>query len=110
MAHEQAAVTAQGAKPERYDAWYDTPRGRWVGDTLYGRVRSLLDLQRATARSMWAVARAGSPGVWPVTAHRWQGSTAMPRPWGSRADTVSRSTTYVYGEATAPPFVEAMQP
>jgi len=29
--------------PEDYDAWYDTPRGRWIGDTEY---RLLIELLR----------------------------------------------------------------
>ena len=36
---------------------------------------------------MWAAARAGSPGDWRRTAHKLSGSTAMPMPWHSRADT-----------------------
>jgi SAM-dependent methyltransferase len=28
--------------PADYDAWYDTPRGRWVGDTEFGLVRRQL--------------------------------------------------------------------
>ena len=28
--------------PADYDAWYDTPRGRWVGDTEYALARRLL--------------------------------------------------------------------
>jgi len=28
--------------PERYDAWYDSPRGRWIGDTEYRLLIGLL--------------------------------------------------------------------
>ena len=28
--------------PEEYDRWYQTPRGRWIGQLEYGLVRSLL--------------------------------------------------------------------
>ena len=28
--------------PEDYDAWYDTPRGRWIGDTEYRMAHRLL--------------------------------------------------------------------
>jgi SAM-dependent methyltransferase len=29
-------------KPARYEAWYHTPRGRWIGDTEYGLLMRLL--------------------------------------------------------------------
>lgn len=29
--------------PEAYDAWYDTPRGRWIGETEFALLRKLLD-------------------------------------------------------------------
>jgi hypothetical protein len=35
---------------------------------------------------MWVVARAGSPGVWRVTADKLSGSTAMSRHWHTRAE------------------------
>jgi protein-L-isoaspartate O-methyltransferase len=28
--------------PADYDAWYDTPRGRWIGDTEYALAARLL--------------------------------------------------------------------
>jgi SAM-dependent methyltransferase len=31
-----------GPTPEEYDRWYQTPRGRWIGQLEYGLVRSLL--------------------------------------------------------------------
>jgi len=31
--------------PAQYDAWYDTPRGRWVGQTEYSLLRRLLAWQ-----------------------------------------------------------------
>ena len=31
--------------PERYDAWYDTPRGRWIGDVEWALLRSALELR-----------------------------------------------------------------
>lgn len=30
--------------PEQYDAWYDTPRGRWIGDTEWALLRAALVL------------------------------------------------------------------
>lgn len=29
--------------PAEYDAWYDTPRGRWIGETEYKLLHYLLD-------------------------------------------------------------------
>lgn len=29
--------------PEQYDAWYDTSRGCWIGETEYQLIRRLLD-------------------------------------------------------------------
>lgn len=29
--------------PETYDAWYDTPRGRWIGETEFALLRQLLE-------------------------------------------------------------------
>jgi ubiquinone/menaquinone biosynthesis C-methylase UbiE len=31
--------------PAEYDAWYDTPRGRWIGVTEYRLLRAALDLR-----------------------------------------------------------------
>lgn len=31
--------------PEQYDAWYDTPRGRWIGSVEWALLRSALALQ-----------------------------------------------------------------
>ena len=31
--------------PAEYDAWYDTPRGRWIGEREWALVRDALQLQ-----------------------------------------------------------------
>lgn len=31
--------------PAQYDAWYDTPRGRWIGDVEWALLRSALELR-----------------------------------------------------------------
>lgn len=31
--------------PDRYDAWYDTPRGHWIGNTEWVLLRSALELR-----------------------------------------------------------------
>lgn len=32
-------------KPADYDAWYDTPRGRWIGETEYALAARMLTAQ-----------------------------------------------------------------
>lgn len=39
------AAAARAVTPEQYDAWYDTPRGRWIGDVEWALVRSALELR-----------------------------------------------------------------
>ena len=55
--------------PADYDAWYDTPRGRWIGDTEYALARrllapqagdSLLDVGCGTG---WFTRRAATDGL-----------------------------------------------
>lgn len=39
------AANAHPVTPEQYDAWYDTPRGRWIGEREWEMVRDALSLQ-----------------------------------------------------------------
>ncbi len=39
----------RAVKPETYDAWYDTPRGRWIAQVEYALLRSLLRLSRESS-------------------------------------------------------------
>jgi len=39
------AADARPVTPEQYDAWYDTPRGRWIGEMEWTAVRDALRLQ-----------------------------------------------------------------
>lgn len=39
------AATPGTVTPEQYDAWYDTPRGRWIGDVEWAVLRSALELR-----------------------------------------------------------------
>lgn len=34
-------------KPEDYDAWYQTPRGRWIGETEFALVKAMLRAEAA---------------------------------------------------------------
>lgn len=36
-------------KPEDYDAWYHTPRGRWIGETEYSLLKSLLRFEMGSS-------------------------------------------------------------
>jgi len=54
--------------PERYDAWYETPRGRWIGEIEYRLLVELLRPGRLRASSTWAAAAAGSRAGSPATA------------------------------------------
>jgi SAM-dependent methyltransferase len=39
------AAAPRAVTPEQYDAWYDTPRGRWIGDVEWTLLRSALELR-----------------------------------------------------------------
>ncbi len=41
------AADSHPVTPEPYDAWYDTPRGRWIGELEWTAVRDALRLQPA---------------------------------------------------------------
>lgn len=79
------AADARPVTPEQYDAWYDTPRGRWIGDLEWTAVRDALRLQpRDTVLDIgcgtgWFTRRAESMGVRVVgtSRRRW---SRRPRP------------------------------
>lgn len=39
------AATPRAVTPEQYDAWYETPRGRWIGDVEWALLRLALELR-----------------------------------------------------------------
>lgn len=43
------AAAPRAVTPEQYDAWYDTPRGRWIGDVEWALLRSVLELRPGDA-------------------------------------------------------------
>lgn len=43
------AVGGQSVTPEEYDAWYDSPRGRWVGDSEFELLCRHIDTNRGTS-------------------------------------------------------------
>lgn len=55
--------------PEQYDAWYDRPRGRWIGELEWTAVRDALRLQSSDTAldvgcgTSWFTRRAESMGA-----------------------------------------------
>jgi SAM-dependent methyltransferase len=93
--------------PAEYDAWYDTPRGRWVGRTEYLLVRSLLDLRSnetvldVGCGTGWFTRRVVGDGAQAVGLDRDAGALAFAR------EHCAGDTSYVRGDATALPFADA---
>jgi SAM-dependent methyltransferase len=92
--------------PADYDAWYDTPRGRWIGDTEYALAArqlaarpgdSLLDVGCGTG---WFTRRAAADDL------RVTGLDPNPD-WLDYARTRSPSSNWVEGDARALPFADA---
>jgi SAM-dependent methyltransferase len=94
-------------KPTQYDAWYDTPRGRWIGDTEYALLRRLLALQPGDTvldvgcGTGWFTRRAAADGARVVGLDR----DAEVLEFAVRRST--GRTRYVLGDATALPFADA---
>ena len=93
--------------PQQYDAWYDTPRGQWIGNTEYGLVRSLLALQLGDTvldvgcGTGWFTRRVAGDGAQVVGLDRDAEALAFA---GQRD---AGGTSYVHGDATALPFADA---
>jgi len=93
--------------PAQYDAWYDTPRGRWIGNTEYDCIRSLLDLQPGDTvldvgcGTGWFTRRVAADGVQVVGLDRDAEALAF-----AREHSVG-GARYVHGDATALPFADA---
>ncbi|TXH73956.1 class I SAM-dependent methyltransferase [Thiobacillus sp.] len=92
--------------PADYDAWYDTPRGRWIGDTEYALAMrllapqagdSLLDVGCGTG---WFTRRAAADGL------RVTGLDPNPA-WLDYARAGSPESSWVEGDARDLPFADA---
>jgi SAM-dependent methyltransferase len=101
------AAVALTMTPSQYDAWYDTPRGRWIGDAEYRLVRSLLDLQPGDivldvgCGTGWFTRRVVADGAQVVGLDRDAEALAFAR------QHCSGGTSYVRGDATTLPFADA---
>ncbi|MEO8654263.1 MAG: methyltransferase domain-containing protein [Ramlibacter sp.] len=93
--------------PAQYDAWYDTPSGRWVGDTEYRRVRRLLDLKPGNTLldvgcgTGWFTRRVVADGARVVGVDLDAEALAFAR------ERSCGETSYVRGDAIALPFADA---
>ena len=93
--------------PALYDAWYDTPRGRWIGETEFALAARLLDaragatLLDAGCGTGWFTRRFAATGL-AVT-----GLDTDPK-WLDYARTHSdASLAWIAGDAAALPFADA---
>lgn len=90
-----------------YDAWYETPRGRWIGETEYRLILALLDLRPgATVLDVgcgtgWFTRRLAADGMTVTGLDNDARSLAFARQ--RCADRI----TYVEGDACALPFADA---
>lgn len=93
--------------PEQYDAWYDTPRGRWVGGLEWTAVRDALRLQPSDTvldvgcGTGWFTRRAESVAAQVVGLDIDPASVDF-----ARHKAASRSE-YLTGDATCLPFADA---
>jgi SAM-dependent methyltransferase len=93
--------------PEQYDAWYDTPRGRWIGTVEYGLVRSLLAVQPGDTvldvgcGTGWFTRRVAGDGAQVVGLDRDAEALAFARRHSAGC------VSYVHGDATELSFADA---
>ena len=97
--------------PADYDAWYDTPRGRWIGETEFSLLHRLLALQPGETlldvgcgtgwfTRRFAASRGQNDG-WKVTGLDADSARlAFARAHG-------RNERYLEGDARALPFTDA---
>lgn len=93
--------------PEQYNAGYDTPRGRWIGNAEYGLVPSLLAVQPCDAvldmacGTGWFTRRVAGEGAQVIGLDRDAGALAFA---GRHS---AGCVSCVHGDATEPPFADA---
>ena len=94
--------------PAEYDAWYDSPRGRWIGETEFRLLQRLLALRPGETLldvgcgSGWFTRRfaaAGDCGVTGLDSDAARLNFAQAR---------SRNERYLEGDARALPFADAV--
>lgn len=93
--------------PEEYDGWYDTPRGRWIGQREWAMVREALRLQAGDSvldigcGTGWFTRRAEAVAMRVVGLDIEPASLQL-----ARRKSACR-TEYLQGDATALPFPDA---
>lgn len=93
--------------PEDYDAWYDTPRGRWIGETEFRLLRRMATLQPGETLldvgcgTGWFTRRFAASNGWNVTGL----DNDAQRLAYARAH--GRNERYQEGDARALPFADA---
>jgi SAM-dependent methyltransferase len=93
--------------PEQYDAWYDTPRGRWIGELEWTAVRNALRLQPSDTvldvgcGTGWFTRRAESVATRVVGLDIDRASLEFARHKGACW------AEYLMGDATCLPFADA---
>ncbi len=97
--------------PEEYDAWYDTPRGRWIGETEFRLLHRLLAPRHAETildvgcGTGWFTRRFAVSNGWNVTGLDTDGERlAFARAHGNPG---GRNERYQEGDARALPFADA---
>lgn len=93
--------------PAEYDAWYDTPRGRWIGETEFRLMQRLLAPRHAETildvgcGTGWFTRRFAAGNGWNVT-----GLDNDPAHLAF-AQAHGRNERYLEGDARALPFADA---
>lgn len=90
--------------PEDYDAWYQSPRGKWIGDTEFQLLtkllqplpgESLLDIGCGTGYFTWRFAESG---------HAVTGLDPSPAMLGFAMKHAAAGERFIFGDARALPF------
>jgi ubiquinone/menaquinone biosynthesis C-methylase UbiE len=90
--------------PEQYDAWYDTPRGRWIGDAEWALLRSALELRAGESLldvgcgTGWFTRRAAADGA------RVVGLDIEDRALEFARRHSTETVRFLHGDATCLPF------